>query len=77
MSSFLPDEPIDNATRFGFDVYSKALATIIKSKELQTPFTIAIHGDWGSGKTSLMKTVSRKLESVDEKEVKMKTIWFD
>lgn len=77
MSSFLPDEPIDNATRFGFDVYSKALATMIKSKELQTPFTIAIHGDWGSGKTSLMKTVSRELESVSEKEVKMKTIWFD
>lgn len=77
MSSFLPDEPIDNATRFGFEVYSKALAAIIKSKDLQTPFTIAIHGDWGSGKTSLMKTVCRELESVSDKELKMKTIWFD
>jgi hypothetical protein len=77
MSSLLPDEPIDNATRFGFDDYSKALATIIKSKELQTPFTIAVHGDWGSGKTSLMKTVSRELESVSEEEVKVKTIWFE
>jgi len=77
MSSFLPDEPIENATRFGFDVYSKALSSIIKSKELETPFTIAIHGDWGSGKTSLMKTVSKELESVKENEVKVRTVWFD
>jgi len=77
MSSFLPDEPIDNATRFGFEIYSKALSSIMKSKELETPFTIAIHGDWGSGKTSLMKTVCKQLESVKENEVKVRAVWFD
>jgi hypothetical protein len=77
LSSFLPDEPIDNAARFGFDVYSKALSNIVKSKGLETPFTIAIHGDWGSGKTSLMKTVSRELETVLKNEIKVRTIWFD
>jgi len=77
VSSFLQDEPIDNAARFGFAVYSKALSTIIKSKELEPPFTISIHGDWGSGKTSLMKTVSKELQQVDESEVKVRTIWFD
>ena len=74
--SLLPDEAIDNATKFGFDDYSTALASIIKDKNLQTPFTIAIHGDWGSGKTSLMKTIAKKLESSDIKGVKVKSIWF-
>jgi hypothetical protein len=75
--SLLPDEEIDNATKFGFDDYSTALASITADKNLQTPFTIAIHGDWGSGKTSLMKTVARKLESPTEGEVGVKTIWFN
>ena len=77
MSSFLPDEPINNATKFGFDVYSKALAKMMKSQELETPFTIAIHGDWGSGKTSLMMTVANELENTGENEVKTKAIWFN
>jgi len=77
MSSFLPDEPIDNAARFGFATYSKALSSIVKSKELETPFTIAIHGEWGSGKTSLMKTVRKQLEIVKENEVRVRSVWFD
>lgn len=74
--SLLPDEPIDNAKDFGFDDYSSALVSIIKDQNLQTPFTIAIHGDWGSGKTSLMKTVAKKLESSTVEGVKVKTVWF-
>lgn len=77
MSSFLQDEPIDNAARFGFDVYSKALSVTIKSKGLETPFTISIHGDWGSGKTSLMKTVAKELQNIEKNEVRVRTIWFD
>lgn len=76
MSSLLLDEAIDDATKFGFDNYSAALASIIKSKNLQTPFTIAIHGDWGSGKTSLMKTIARKLEQSSRDEAKVKAVWF-
>ena len=77
MSSLLLDEAIDDATKFGFDNYSTALASIIKSKNFQTPFTIAIHGDWGSGKTSLMKTIARKLEQSSGDEVKVKVVWFN
>jgi len=44
---------------------------------LQTPFTIAIHGDWGSGKTSLMKTVCKAIENKNNEDVKLRTIWFD
>jgi len=77
VSSLLLDEAIDDATKFGFDNYSTALASIIKSKNFQTPFTIAIHGDWGSGKTSLMKTIARKLEQSSGDEVKVKVVWFN
>jgi len=75
IGSLIPDEEIDDAKKFGFDDYSTALASIIEDENLQTPFTIAIHGDWGSGKTSLMKTVARKLES-STTGVGIKTIWF-
>lgn len=77
MNSLLLDEAIDDATKFGFDDYSTALASIIKSKNLQSPFTIAIHGDWGSGKTSLMKTIARKLEQSSGDEARVKAIWFN
>ncbi|HML01871.1 MAG TPA: P-loop NTPase fold protein [Candidatus Bathyarchaeia archaeon] len=72
----LPDEATENATKFGFDDYSTLLASIIRDRNLQTPFTIAVHGDWGSGKTSLMKTVVKKLEFQDDKLKSVKAIWF-
>jgi predicted KAP-like P-loop ATPase len=74
--SLLPDEAIENATKFGFDDYSTLLASIIRDENLQTPFTIAVHGDWGSGKTSLMKTTAKKLEPTDTDLVGVKPIWF-
>jgi GTPase SAR1 family protein len=75
--SLLPDEEICDATKFGFDDYSKALASIVADKNLQTPFAIAIHGEWGSGKTSLMKTMAKELETPRDDYVKVKTIWFN
>jgi predicted KAP-like P-loop ATPase len=74
--SLLPDEAIENAVKFGFEDYSTLLASIIRDQNLQTPFTIAVHGDWGSGKTSLMKTTVRKLELTNADLVGVKPIWF-
>jgi predicted KAP-like P-loop ATPase len=42
---------------------------------VKTPFTIAINGDWGSGKTSLMKTVGRKINS--SAKAKCMVVWFN
>jgi tetratricopeptide (TPR) repeat protein len=75
LRTLLPDEPIDNATRFRFDEYSKVLSSIINDPNLQTPFNISIYGEWGSGKTSLMKTIQNALIN-NPSEVKVKTIWF-
>ncbi|MFU7592085.1 P-loop NTPase fold protein [Priestia sp. RMT2NF4] len=44
---------------FGIDRYSEGLAKFIKYSE--TPITIAIQGEWGSGKTSLMSHVHHEL----------------
>ena len=38
-----------------------------------TPFTIGIYGKWGTGKTSLMRMLQKKLDE----EKKIKTIWFN
>lgn len=40
-----------------------------------TPMTISIQGEWGSGKSSIMKQVMKKIEN--EKEGKVLNIWFD
>lgn len=44
---------------FGIDPYQKGLIKFIKHSE--TPITIALQGEWGSGKTSLMNTLEKDL----------------
>ena len=39
------------------------------------PFTIGVFGDWGTGKTSLMRLIQRKLDDYEEEEVI--TVWFE
>nr|QNO50078.1 hypothetical protein NEPELPOK_00029 [Methanosarcinales archaeon ANME-2c ERB4] len=58
----LNDKEIDTVELFNFDVYSSALKDIISSKATSTPLTIGIFGDWGTGKTSLMRSIEKKLE---------------
>ena len=57
----LRDKPIssEDEDALGVKEYSEALAEFIIGCD--TPMTIAIQGDWGSGKTGLMKLVERKL----------------
>ena len=58
-----------------FDIkhYINGLANFIKSCE--TPLTIAIQGEWGSGKTSIMNMVREQLDHT--KNFKYKSIWFN
>ncbi|MDY0062372.1 MAG: P-loop NTPase fold protein [Myxococcota bacterium] len=51
-------ESVDNC--LGLDDHARALAKFISGCE--TPMTIGIQGDWGSGKTSLMRLIEANLE---------------
>lgn len=47
----------------GYDVYADALADFIKNPETPTPLAISIKGEWGTGKTSLMRMVRTRIDS--------------
>ncbi|MFE5430601.1 P-loop NTPase fold protein [Peribacillus simplex] len=49
----------DENDYFGIDNYSNSLTEFIRYSD--TPITIAIQGEWGSGKTSLMNNVNDQL----------------
>lgn len=69
---FLDDLPVADNGLFQFDSYSEALVnTIVHST---TPMTLGIFGDWGTGKTSLMKMIKKRLDN-DHSETL--TVWFD
>lgn len=52
--------------------YALGLASFIE--DCQTPLTIGVQGEWGSGKTSLMKMVVAALEASDRPKL---ITWFD
>ncbi len=53
-----------------FDKYTRALAEIVTNTKT-LPVTIGIFGDWGTGKTTLMRMVQEQLGK------SCKTIWFN
>ncbi len=84
-----PDEVLSEVRDFGFQEYAKTITYLISNKNTKTPITIAIHGNWGSGKSCLMNTIlniitdkkcfnsyfKNKNEKFDMK--KTKIIWFN
>ena len=66
MKSSIIDVPRKHtqADLFGIQVYQDALIKYIKLTD--TPITIALQGEWGSGKTSLMNMLRHHLCEVDE-----------
>lgn len=61
----------------GFEPYVDSLSELIVEKGI-TPFTIGVFGTWGTGKTSLMRMLEKKLESSNnESSNNVKTVWFN
>ena len=56
------DLPEDENPRFGFVEYGAQLAEYITRTDLKTPATICLNGEWGSGKTTLMRAIKRNIE---------------
>jgi hypothetical protein len=74
-NSGLPDLPIDSFDDETLEIraYAEALAQFIM--ECDTPMTIAIQGDWGSGKTSMMNLV--KAAMLAQYPGKACPVWFN
>lgn len=66
----MPIESLQNET-LGLKPYIDSLTGFILRCE--TPMTIAIQGDWGSGKTSAMNLIKESLKS----EPQIETVWFN
>jgi hypothetical protein len=76
----LSDTPTED-DEFGRSRYAETLANVALSAA--TPLVVALYGSWGSGKTSLMYQIRRRLESNhDPKSAgvpgrRVRTVWFD
>jgi len=73
------DAPTDSANFFNFESYVEAIRRIIVYPENSTPLSIVVNGRWGSGKTSLMKTLRKKLDDQNRGKEgrKIRTVWFN
>jgi hypothetical protein len=49
----------------GFKEHAEALAEIIRKKETQAPLVIGVYGPWGSGKSTFMGLVKRRLDELN------------
>lgn len=71
--SQIRDAPTDQ-DQLGFDSYVSSVAkAVIEIEEDDLPLTIGIFGGWGSGKTSFMMQLERKLKKHSELDM----VWFN
>ena len=71
--NFIEDKEIENLDVEGNDLletkkYAQNIEQIIK--KAKTPFTIGLFGEWGSGKSSIINTVRKKLENDKQEKIK-------
>ena len=59
------------ADGLGFDAYAQVLAQ--SALDTPGPFTIGVFGEWGTGKTSLMRLIQSRLSG----EPNVATVWFN
>jgi len=67
-------DPSRSTDRLGVADFANALSQFIKSTD--TPMTIGVQGEWGSGKTSLLKSIVKILEG-EKKNTEFECIWIN
>lgn len=72
------DRPLDRLEQdsLGLGLYAQGLSEFIRYCD--TPFTVAVQGDWGTGKTSLMRMVDGLLapKTPAPGQPRIETVWF-
>jgi formylglycine-generating enzyme required for sulfatase activity len=67
--------------QIGYDEYSEGLVEMIRSvgaKGEKGSFTIGVFGQWGQGKTSMLRQIEKKLNEIETKDEKeILTVWFN
>ena len=58
----------------GHQDYCDGLVEMIRDVESSGSFTIGIYGQWGSGKTSMLRQIKK---SLDETSSEVVTVWFN
>ena len=74
----ISDEPrngINEEDQFGLSAYEKGLEAFLRGAE--TPVTIALQGEWGSGRTSLMNVLHDNLCGEDDKSGEYFSVWIN
>ena len=67
------DEPVQPGAQDKLDINIHSQALIEFIEKSNTPITIGIQGEWGSGKTSLLNTIYHHFESKSD----FKQIWIN
>ena len=62
--SLLADEPKGTDMAFGFEEQAEAMANLLR--QAPAPFAVAIDGEWGSGKTTLIRKIREILNENDK-----------
>lgn len=78
--SIIQDEPEEAELIFNFKAFAEQVTNLLVDPKTHTPFTISIHGEWGSGKTSLIKKIKKFTDEDIEKDASKKgwkTLEFD
>lgn len=72
---YLGDNPITspNDDWLGRRVHAETIAELIDQPSLAVPLTVGVYGDWGSGKTSLLRLIEKQLLGKD----KYLVVWFN
>lgn len=73
---FFHDEPDPNSDVFGYHYFCENLVSIV-SKQKDTPFSILIHGEWGSGKTSVLVKSELNLKELEAQDSNFNVILFE
>ncbi|HZI70061.1 MAG TPA: P-loop NTPase fold protein [Nitrososphaeraceae archaeon] len=78
--AYQKDDPNIESNFFHFTDFASQLKKFVLDPKTPTPYTIGLHGEWGAGKTSLLKRVYQQVcKEINEKlsNKNWKTIWFN